>query len=46
MSEEGKDVSKTEAERLLDAVRQNEKNLQLWRFQQPKRTRRPNEKDW
>ncbi len=32
--------------RLLDAMKQNEKNLQLWRFQQKKRPRNPNEKDW
>jgi tetratricopeptide (TPR) repeat protein len=40
------DVDRQEAERLLDAMKQNEKNLQLWRFQQKKRTRNPNEKDW
>jgi hypothetical protein len=27
-------------------MKQNEKNLQLWRFQQKKRQRKPNEKDW
>ena len=37
---------KNEAERLLDAMRQNERNLQLWRFQQKKRQRKPDEKDW
>ncbi len=37
---------RSEAERLLDAMRQNERNLQLWRFQQKKRQRKPNEKDW
>ena len=37
---------KSEAERLLDAMRQNERNLQLWRFQQKKRQRKPDEKDW
>jgi hypothetical protein len=31
---------------MLDAMRQNEKNLQLWRFQQRQRPRKPNEKDW
>jgi hypothetical protein len=40
------DIDKQEAERLLDAMKQNEKNLQLWRFQQKKKPRKPNEKDW
>ncbi|MCY1042454.1 tetratricopeptide repeat protein [Corallococcus sp. bb12-1] len=40
------DVDRQEAERLLDAMKQNEKNLQLWRFQQKKKPRKPNEKDW
>lgn len=40
------DIDRQEAERLLDAMKQNEKNLQLWRFQQKKRPRKPNEKDW
>jgi tetratricopeptide (TPR) repeat protein len=35
-----------ETERLLDAMRQNERNLQLWRFQQRKKPRKPDEKDW
>jgi len=39
-------LGKDEAERLLDAMKQNEKNLQLWRFQQRKRPRNANEKDW
>lgn len=38
-------LTKEEAERMLDSMRQNEKNLQLWRFQQRK-PRKPNEKDW
>jgi hypothetical protein len=38
-------LSKEEAERMLDSMKQNEKNLQLWRFQQRK-PRKPNEKDW
>ena len=38
-------LTKEEAERMLDSMRQNEKNLQLWRFQQ-RRPRKPNEKDW
>jgi tetratricopeptide (TPR) repeat protein len=40
------DLDRQEAERLLDAMKQNEKNLQLWRFQQKKKQRKPNEKDW
>lgn len=40
------DLDKLEAERLLDAMKQNEKNLQLWRFQQKKRNRDPDAKDW
>jgi tetratricopeptide (TPR) repeat protein len=38
-------LSKDEAERLLDSMKRDEKNLQLWRFQQrkPKKT---TEKDW
>jgi tetratricopeptide (TPR) repeat protein len=38
-------MSREEAERLLDAMKQHERNLQLWKFQQ-KRPRKPNEKDW
>lgn len=40
------EVDRQEAERLLDAMKQNEKNLQLWRFQQKKKPRKPHEKDW
>ncbi len=39
-------LDRQEAERLLDAMKQNEKNLQLWRFQQKKKQRKPNDKDW
>ena len=40
-------IDRQEAERLLDAMKQNERNLQLWRFQQrEKKPRRSNEKDW
>jgi tetratricopeptide (TPR) repeat protein len=39
------DIDRQEAERLLDAMKQNEKNLQLWRFQQ-KKQRKAHEKDW
>ncbi|MBM4378854.1 MAG: aerotolerance regulator BatC, partial [Deltaproteobacteria bacterium] len=38
-------MDRDRAEKLLDSMKQNEKNLQLWRFQQ-KRPRRANEKDW
>ncbi len=40
------DLDKQKAEELLDSMKQNEKNLQLWRFQQKKKPRRPDEKDW
>lgn len=40
------ELDRQDAERLLDAMKQNEKNLQLWRFQQKKKQRKPNEKDW
>lgn len=40
------DISKRDAERLLDSMKQGEKNLQLWRFQQKRKKRRPHEKDW
>ncbi len=39
------DIDRQEAEQLLDAMKQNEKNLQLWRFQQKKKQRKANEKD-
>lgn len=40
------DIQRQEAERLLDAMKQNERNLQQWRFQKKKRSRPPNDKDW
>lgn len=43
---EPQSISPKDARRLLDAMKQNEKNLQLWRFQQRTKPRRPNEKDW
>lgn len=46
LADGGVDLSKKDAERLLDSMKQTEKNLQLWRFQQKKRSRKPNEKDW
>ncbi|MDQ3263325.1 MAG: tetratricopeptide repeat protein [Myxococcota bacterium] len=43
----GVGLSKQDTERLLDAIRENEKNLQLWRFQQQQqKKRRPDGKDW
>lgn len=44
-----KPVDRTEAQRLLDALKAGEKNLQVWRFakQNKKEARRPDvEKDW
>jgi tetratricopeptide (TPR) repeat protein len=46
---EEKPVDRSEAERLLDALRADEKNLQPWRFAREKtkeRQRRDAEKDW
>ncbi len=41
------DLDKQDAERMLDAVRQNERNLQMWKFQQKQRkSREPHDKDW
>lgn len=42
----GVDVSKKEAEKLLDSMKNNEKNLQLWRFKQKAPRTDPNGKDW
>lgn len=39
-------MSRKEAEKLLDSLKNSEKNLQLWRFQQKKQPKRPNAKDW
>jgi tetratricopeptide (TPR) repeat protein len=41
----GSSMSKKDAEKLLDSMKNSEKNLQLWRFQQ-KRQKKPNGKDW
>ncbi|HEY8211686.1 MAG TPA: tetratricopeptide repeat protein [Myxococcaceae bacterium] len=44
-----KDLNKKDVERLLDSMKQSEKNLQLWRFQQRKssKSRKDNAtKDW
>jgi tetratricopeptide (TPR) repeat protein len=40
------EISRQEAERLLESMKRNEKNLQLWRFQQRKKQRKADEKDW
>lgn len=42
----GVDVSKKDAEKLLDSLKSNEKNLQLWRFKQKTQKSEPNGKDW
>ncbi|HLT28594.1 MAG TPA: aerotolerance regulator BatC [Myxococcaceae bacterium] len=39
-------ISAQEAESMLDAMKQDERNLQLWRFQGRKRPRDGNQKDW
>jgi tetratricopeptide (TPR) repeat protein len=44
-STEGFRLNKQDAERLLDSIKRDEKNLQLWKFQQ-KKPRRESEKDW
>ena len=44
-SMQGLKLNQQDVERLLDSMKQDEKNLQLWRFQQ-KKPRRENEKDW
>lgn len=42
----GVDVSKKDAEKLLDSLKSSEKNLQLWRFKQKTPRSDPNGKDW
>jgi tetratricopeptide (TPR) repeat protein len=39
-------LDKLEAEQLLDALRQREKNLQLWKFRQKQQRSKDAEKDW
>lgn len=46
MSDGGLDVSKREAERLLDSIKSSEKNMQLWRFRQKTSKSDPHGKDW
>lgn len=38
-------IDKQEAERILDAMRRNEKNLQLWKFKPKNAVKRPNDVD-
>jgi hypothetical protein len=42
----GIDVSRKDAEKLLDSLKSTEKNLQLWRFKQKTPKSDPNGKDW
>lgn len=42
----GIDVSRKDAEKLLDSLKSSEKNLQLWRFKQKSPKSDPNGKDW
>jgi len=42
----GVDLSKQDAERLLDSMKNTEKNMQLWRFRQKSTKSTPNGKDW
>lgn len=42
----GVDVSKQDAEKLLDSMKATEKNLQLWRFKQKSPKSDPHGKDW
>lgn len=46
MPDGGVDLSKKEAEKLLDSMKSNEKNLQLWRFRQKTKNSETNGKDW
>jgi tetratricopeptide (TPR) repeat protein len=40
------ELTRQDAEKLLESMKRNEKNLQLWRFQQRKKQRKADEKDW
>jgi tetratricopeptide (TPR) repeat protein len=42
----GVDVSKQQAEQLLDSMKNSEKNMQLWRFRQKTQKIDPHAKDW
>lgn len=46
MPDGGVDLSRQEAEKLLDSMKSNEKNLQLWRFRQKTKNSETNGKDW
>lgn len=45
-SDGGAHLSKKEAEKLLDSLKSNEKNLQLWRFRQKTKKNDTHGKDW
>ncbi len=42
----GTGLSRQEAEKLLDSMKNSEKNLQLWRFKQKASSKTPHGKDW
>jgi tetratricopeptide (TPR) repeat protein len=42
----GVDLSRQDAEKLLDSMKSNEKNLQLWRFRQKSKNSETHGKDW
>jgi tetratricopeptide (TPR) repeat protein len=42
----GVDISKLDAEKMLDSFKNKEKNLQLWRFKPKTKKSTPNGKDW
>ena len=46
LPDSGVDLSKKEAENLLDSLKTSEKNLQLWRFRQKTKNSEPHGKDW
>jgi hypothetical protein len=46
LADGGVDLSKQEAEKLLDSLKSSEKNLQLWRFRQKSKSDEPHGKDW
>lgn len=46
LADGGLDVSKLEAEKLLDSMKSAEKSMQLWRFRQKSPKVDPNGKDW
>jgi len=46
LADGGVDLSKRDAERLLDSLKGSEKNMQLWRFRQKTPKSDPHGKDW